>query len=102
MVDVPPGSAIVTPAEMYREMQAIHQGVVEIRGQLREVARVIPDHEERLRALEKREDSTEVLGDVQDHEARLRSLERARWLIAGFAAGGGGLVGSIVTKLLGG
>lgn len=102
MVDIPPGSAVITPAEMYREMQATHQAVTELRGELRDVMRVIPDHETRLRALEQREDSGEVVTDVQDHESRLRSLERARWLIAGFAAGGGGVVGSIVTKLMGG
>ena len=102
MSDVPPGSAIVTPAQMYDEIKAIHQGVIEIRGELREVTRVVPDHEERLRALEQREDSAEVVNDVQDHETRIRGIERALWLVAGFAASGGGVVGSIVTKLLGG
>lgn len=102
MVEVPPGSAVITPAEMYREMQATHLAVTDMRGELREVMKVIPDHEERLRVLEQRETGGEVVEEVQDHEARLRSLERARWLIAGFAAGGGGLVGSVVTKLLGG
>ncbi|MFD9706217.1 hypothetical protein [Lentzea sp. NPDC059081] len=99
---IPPGSVVITPAELYAEVKATHLSVTEMRGDVRELTKIIPDHEERLRALEQREDSAELATDVQDHETRLRSVERARWLIAGFAAGGGGVIGSVVTKLLGG
>ncbi|OLF07757.1 hypothetical protein BLA60_25855 [Actinophytocola xinjiangensis] len=37
-----------------------------------------------------------------DHETRIRALERAKWTAAGFAAAGGGAVGTILTKLIGG
>lgn len=92
---VPPGSVVITPAELYAEVKATHNSVTEMRGEVRKLTEVIPDHENRLRALEQREENADI-------EERLRSLERARWLVAGFAAGGGGLIGSILTKLLGG
>lgn len=101
-MDIPPGSVVITPEKLYDEVIGTRHDVTEMRGEIREVMRLVPDHENRLRALEQREDHSEVAGDVRDHEDRLRSLERARWLIAGFAAGGGGVVGSVITKLLGG
>lgn len=55
------------------------------------------DHEGRIRALE--EDN--VRGGHHDHESRIRRLERSAWLLAGAAAAGGGVVGSIVGPLLG-
>ncbi len=101
-MDIPPGSVVISPQKLYDEVMATHHAVTEMRTEVREVMRVIPDHENRLRVLEQREDSSEVIGDVQDHETRIRGLERALWLVAGLAAGGGGVAGSIVTKLLGG
>jgi hypothetical protein len=102
VVDVPPGSAVITPAEVYREVQAIHQGVTEMRGELREVMRVIPDHEERLRALEQRDDGDDIARDVQDHETRLRSMERRIWLAAGVAAGAAAGLTKAISAVLGG
>lgn len=37
-----------------------------------------------------------------DHEIRIRRLERSMWLIAGAAAAGGGLVGQLLSPLIGG
>lgn len=50
------------------------------------------DHEGRIRTLE--QDNTP--GGHTDHESRLRRLERSAWLLAGAAATGGGILGSIV------
>ena len=55
------------------------------------------DHETRLRALEQ----DNVPGGHLDHESRIRRMERSLWLLAGAAAAGGGIVGSIVGPLIG-
>jgi hypothetical protein len=55
------------------------------------------DHENRLRMLE--QDNTP--GGHQDHETRIRRMEKSLWLLAGVAAAGGGIVGSIVGPLIG-
>lgn len=99
---IPPGSAVITPNDMLNEIRQIHMEIRDLRGPIEKLADVVPDHENRIRRLEERDDAGEVTADVADHENRIRGLERARWLIAGFAAGGGGAVGAIVTKLLGG
>lgn len=55
------------------------------------------DHEGRIRALE----TDNTPGGHHDHESRIRRLERSAWLLAGAAAAGGGIVGSLVGPLLG-
>ncbi len=97
---IPPGSAVITPNEMLAEIRQIHAELREMRAPIDKLADIVPDHEARIRKLEEHADGGEVATDVADHETRIRGLERARWLIAGFAAGGGGAVGAIVTKLL--
>lgn len=54
------------------------------------------DHEARIRALE----TDNIPGGHTDHEGRIRRLERSVWLMAGAAAAGGGIVGSIVGPLI--
>jgi hypothetical protein len=39
-----------------------------------------------------------ALARSEDHEGRIRKLEKAVWLAAGFAAAGGGLIGTVVTQ----
>jgi hypothetical protein len=55
----------------------------------------LSDHEARLRVLEARPIDPSIPG-------RVRALERFRWLVTGAAAAGGGVVGGIVTAILGG
>ena len=55
------------------------------------------DHETRLRMLEQR-----PVTDEKDHEDRLRKIERMIWIAAGGALAGGGLIGTVAGKLLGG
>lgn len=53
-------------------------------------------HEGRIRSLE-----IELTpGGHQDHETRIRRMERSLWLLAGAAAAGGGIVGSLVGPLI--
>lgn len=54
----------------------------------------IDAHESRLVSLEK---ST----PDPDHEQRIRKLERALWIISGAASVGGGAAGAIVSQLFG-
>lgn len=102
--EVPPGSVVITPTALYQEMRAIHDAVTDMRGDLKEMAKAIPDHEQRLRKLEETQaaDDGEVERDVADHESRLRAVERKLWLVAGFSAGIGGAVGGGIFKLIGG
>jgi hypothetical protein len=37
-----------------------------------------------------------------DHEGRLRRLERALWLVTGAAAAGGGAIGALAQRVMGG
>ena len=55
------------------------------------------DHETRIRILEHRPAPNE-----KDHEDRLRKIERMIWIAAGGALAGGGLIGTVAGKLLGG
>lgn len=70
---IPEGSVVITPTEMYREVQATHSAVQDLAAKL---------------------DS--VPGRVADHEARLRAVERAVWWAAGAAAVLGGAAGSLL------
>lgn len=54
-------------------------------------------HEGRIRAME----IEYTPGGHQDHEGRIRRMERSLWLLAGAAAAGGGIVGSLVGPLIG-
>lgn len=58
-----------------------------------------PTVNERLVRIETKLD--QALAQHADHETRIRSLERAKWMAAGFAAAGGGIVGAIVSRLMG-
>lgn len=53
-MDIPPGSVVITPTELFLELRATHQAVTEMRGELKDMARTMPDHESRLRALERK------------------------------------------------
>jgi len=99
-VDVPPGSAITTPNEMLAEIRAVHKGVEEISGDVKRLAEILPDHEDRIRVLEKAQ--ADVEKDVPDHEDRIRTLERWRWGLAGIVGPISGGVGAAITKLIGG
>lgn len=70
----------------------------EFRGHMAEQRPRIAVVEHRLKECEK----DIVTIQASDHEMRIRALERARWMVAGFAAGGGGTVAAVLTKLLGG
>jgi hypothetical protein len=53
-VDIPPGSVIITPAELYSDVKVISTAVTDMRSEVREISKALPDHESRIRALERR------------------------------------------------
>lgn len=76
---------------------ALLERLIRIETKLDESRGAETDHEARIRTLE--QDNTP--GGHQDHETRIRRLERSVWVMAGAAAAGGGIVGSIVGPLIG-
>lgn len=68
-VTLPPGSVIITPTQMYVELQDMGK-------KLDHLASVIDPT------------LTTIRDDVKDHEERVRSLERWRWVAFGVATAG--------------
>lgn len=58
-----------------------------------------PSEQERLIRIEVKLD--QALHIDNDHEARIRRLERALWTASGFAAAGGGVVGALISRIMG-
>lgn len=58
-----------------------------------------PTQQERLIRIEVKLDQALLIDN--DHEARIRRLERALWTASGFAAAGGGIVGALISRVLG-
>lgn len=50
---IPAGSVVITPVQMYDEMRKTHEAVERIEAKLDPVGATIADHENRLRVLEK-------------------------------------------------
>jgi hypothetical protein len=75
---LPPGSAVVSPEEMYREIRATHDTVTRIELSLQ----LVP-------------------AELKDHEARLRTLERWTWRATGIATVLAGAVGTAAGLLSG-
>lgn len=76
---IPPGSVIIPPDRLYDEVTATHRAVAEIRGDVKEVMKVLPDH-----------------------EARLRAVERKIWLVAGVSASAAAGLTKALSVVLGG
>lgn len=84
---IPAGSVVITPVQMYEEMRATHEVVTRIEAALNPLPAILADHEKQL-------DLLRGLPDVAaDHEARLRLLERFQWKAVGIASTIATLVG---------
>lgn len=79
MPPIPPGSVIIPPERMFDEVTATHKAVTEMRAELKEVAKVLPDH-----------------------ETRIRALERKLWIAAGVSAGAAAGITKALSVVLGG
>lgn len=78
MPELDESSAKVTMLMLYKELRETKEMLIEMRTDL---------HTQKRQA--------------DDHEQRIRSLERARWIIAGISAAGGGSVAAIISKMFG-
>lgn len=78
--EMPPGSVIVTPGDMYTEIRDMGK-------KLDRLTTVIDP------AL------TTIREDVADHESRLRSVEKRIWLMAGGAVAGGAGIAQVLPLL---
>lgn len=88
---IPEGSVVITPIEMYREMQATHQAVRDVSGKLDGAleahTRRLDDHDKDLLDHEKRVRHMEQAGatkkDVEALAPRVQTLERKVWAASG-------------------
>lgn len=84
---MPPGSVIITPAQMYVEIRAMGTKLDHLSSVIDPALSTI------------RDDVAEVVVDVADHETRIRAIERWRWLIAGAATAGGAVLAQVAPLL---
>lgn len=85
----PDGSIIITPAQMYAQLQ---QDIGAIRTSQEVLKDTLGPMALRMTAVEQAQ---------ADHENRIRRLERAVWIAAGVAAAVGSTAGSILSTALG-
>jgi hypothetical protein len=75
---LPPGSAVVSPEQMYAEIRATHDTVTRIELGLQSIP-----------------------AEMKDHETRLRALERWTWRATGIATAVAAIVGAAAGLLSG-
>lgn len=92
---IPEGSVVITPIEMYREMQATHQAVRDVSGKLDGALEAhtrrlddhdkdFADHEGRLRHVEQTGATKKDVATLErEHAPRITSLERRVWMASG-------------------
>lgn len=86
-VEMPPGSVVITPTQMYGEIRIMA-------GKVDHLAAILDPALSTIR-----EDIALVRTTQQDHENRLRSLDKRVWIAAVIAAGSGVGVVQIITAL---
>lgn len=79
-MDVPPGSVIITPTALYEKVEAIGQDVSGMRGDLREI-------------------SSSISKALPDHESRIRALEKKVWWASGLSAGAAAAISQVLHAL---
>lgn len=86
-VTMPPGSVVITPAQMYAEVRVMGQKLDHL------VAVVDPAFSTI------RDDITQVRSTIDDHESRLRSMDKRLWAAAVIAAGSGAGIAQLIPLL---
>lgn len=76
-------------------IQGLTERMVRVETKLDAATTRIDSHELRLTSLEKNVPDP-------DHETRLRQLERAIWIASGTALAGGGVLGTVLSSVTGG
>jgi hypothetical protein len=104
---IPEGSVIITPVEVYREMQNMSHAIQGISTKL-DVA--LTDNNRRVETLEKdsaaQDQQLRRLNDtpqrIEDHEGRIRGLERWKWGVGGTVTLVSSGAAALVAKLVAG
>src|SRR3546814_8406037 len=86
---IPDGSVIITPAQMYGEMQAMRTSLEHLTATLDpftvDVRKDIADHEARIRSIERRlwaqTGASGVLARSEEHTSELQSLMRISYAV---------------------
>jgi len=84
---IPAGSVVITPVQMYDEMRATHEVVTRIEAAINPIPGILADQSNQLDQLRG------IPADVADHESRLRVLERFGGKAAGIALAVSAVVG---------
>jgi predicted RNase H-like nuclease (RuvC/YqgF family) len=83
-MSIPEGSVVITPIEVYREVQATHQAVQQLLGKLDTFVGTQSDHETRLRKVDDLPRQVEELKtDSEEHDKRIGHLETRMAMYAG-------------------
>lgn len=81
---IPEGSVVITPIEMYREQQATHTTMLNVVSKIDSLTdkldHSLEDQSKRIEAIDGKD------GILVKHDSRLTALERWRWKSAGVAA----------------
>lgn len=93
--DVPEGSIIITPAQVYEKVTGLTEKVTRLLLQNEQANRDRTDDRAAIAKLEER-----VGDELRLVKARVDALERRVWLITGAAAAVGGSIGSWLPAVL--
>lgn len=109
---IPEGSVVITPIEMYREMQATHQAVRDVSGKLDGALeahahrlddhdKVLTDHEGRIRYGEQTGASKKDVETLEkEHAPRITSLERRFWIGAGVSLAASSGIATLIARAM--
>lgn len=95
MADIPEGSVIITPSQVYDKVNTLTEAVQTLLNRDAEIER--RRTEERELATRRDTEQREEMAGIQ---SRLTSVERKLWLASGFAAALGGTIGANLGRLL--
>ena len=87
--DIPHGSVVITPYQMYEEMRGV-------RDEVKHLASILDPALAEVRA-----DVRENKAELKAHDTRLRHVEQRLWFAAGAAAAVGGVGGWLASVITG-
>ncbi|MGH3735833.1 MAG: hypothetical protein ACRDT6_09470 [Micromonosporaceae bacterium] len=96
----PAASVIITPTEMYREMQDIGRKVDHLASVVDPAMNTLREDITDLRR-DLAVGTSQCLSDTKAMDVRVRSLEHWRWFVLGVAAIAGPAAGVVMARLLG-
>lgn len=104
MADIPEGSVIITPAQVYDKVNALTEAVTEMLARDKAEEKRQADLKEA--ALRREADAarreSDQKAEVEAIKLRLSAVERKVYVASGFAAALGGVLGGYLPSVLGG